>query len=139
MVNGYSNFVREVAQRQTFSPLPAQNEFNVVDDVALLRADDAWSRERCCFVCRSHDLVEQTHNRLFNHQWLFHRPGHNLLEKPPLGEICGRVSPAAREVERSVRMRVKAESKVRTTSCTTSISTPNQSQRSPSMLTAFLR
>ena len=45
MVYGYSDFVSEVAQRQRLSPLPAQNEFNVVDDVALLWADNVWSRD----------------------------------------------------------------------------------------------
>ena len=107
VINGYSNLVREVAQRQTFFPLPAQNEFNMVDDISLLRAADAGSRERGSFVCRPYDPVEQTHHRLFNHQWLLHRPGCHLLEKPPLREVCGGVSPTAREVERSVRMRVE--------------------------------
>src|SRR5580765_7240468 len=77
VVHGYSDFVSEVAQRQTFSPLPAENEFNVVNDVALLWAHNVWSRDRCCLVSRSHDLLQQTHNRLFDHQWLFHHPGHN--------------------------------------------------------------
>jgi hypothetical protein len=37
VIDGYSDFVGEVAQRQELSPLPAENEFNVVDNVALLR------------------------------------------------------------------------------------------------------
>jgi hypothetical protein len=56
----------------------------MVYDIALLPPHNVWSRDRCCLVSRSHDLVEQTHNGLFNHQWLFHYPGDNLLEKPPL-------------------------------------------------------
>jgi hypothetical protein len=84
VVHGYSDFVSQVAQRQTLSPLPAENEFNMVYDIALLPPNNVWSRDRCCLVSRSHDLVEQTHNGLFNHQWLFHYPGDNLLEKPPL-------------------------------------------------------
>jgi hypothetical protein len=58
-----------------------------------------------------HDLLQKIHDRLFNHQWIIERPGHNLFEQPPLGEVRGRVGPPAREGERSVRTRVKGRIK----------------------------
>ena len=80
VINGYSDFVGEVPQRQELSPLPAENEFNVVDNVALLPAHSCCPRHRCCLVSRSHDLLQQLDDRLFNHEWLANHPSHNLLE-----------------------------------------------------------
>ncbi len=112
VVNGYSNFLSEVSQRQTFSPLPAEDEFNVVDNVALLWPHHSWFYEFFRLVGGSHDPLKQTHNRLFNQQGVFHLTRSNLLEKLSLREISGRVSPATREAEGPFRMRVKGRIKV---------------------------
>jgi len=99
VINRYPNFVREIAQRQALCPLPAENKFYVVDDFALLRAHNVWPQVCFCAVCRSHHLVQQTHNHLFNHQRIFHYSACNLLEKLALGKVHGRISPAARKLE----------------------------------------